>query len=100
MIFIANEPPIKVMVSKNEQRIKKQLLVLRKFLEIEGDKPIEVINQATMLQEQKSFGKKVVEVMRRMKKPVITANGPIEETKKYSREKDNKTYQLIKTKTE
>ena len=87
------------MVSKNEQRIKKQLLVLRKFLDIEGDKPIEIINNATMLQEQKTFGKKVVEVMRKLKKPVVTANGPLESTPK-QKEKEGRSYQLIKTKTD
>ena len=67
--------PIKVMFSKDKNRIKKQLLLLRKFLDIEGDKPIEVIDYATMEYENKSFGKKVVEIMKRMKKPVVTANG-------------------------
>ena len=55
--------PIKVMFSKDKNRIKKQLLLLRKFLDIEGDKPIEVIDYATMEYENKSFGKKVVEIM-------------------------------------
>ena len=40
--------PIKVMFSKDKNRIKKQLLLLRKFLDIEGDKPIEVVDYATI----------------------------------------------------
>ena len=74
MIFTDEGHTYKVMWSKNEHRIKKQLMLLRKFLEIELDKPIDVIDNATLEFEKKSFGKKVVETMRRMKRPVITAD--------------------------
>ena len=76
-------------------RSKKQLLVIRKFLGIEGNTPIEVINNATLEYEKKSFGKKVVERLREMRKPVVTANGPDEKKRD---EKETKA--LIKKKLE
>ena len=85
-IYLDEGEPVRVMGSKNEQRIKKQLLILRKFLDIEGDRPIEVVSNATMEYEEKSFGKKVVETMKKLRKPVVTANGsyipPINKRKK------------------
>ena len=69
----------KVMKSKNEQRIKKQLLTLRKFLEIELDKPIEVVDYSLQEHQKKTFGKKVVEKMKELKKPIVTAKPIVKE---------------------
>ena len=49
-------------------------MLLRKFLDIEGDKPIDILDNATLEYENKTFSKKVVETMKRLKKPVVTAN--------------------------
>ena len=74
MIFTDEGNSYKVMWSKNEQRIKKQLMLLRKFLEIELNMPIDVIDNATLEFQNKSFGKRVVEQMKKLKKPLITAD--------------------------
>ena len=44
MIYMESGEHYKVMRTKNEQRVKKQLLTLRKFLEIELTKPVESID--------------------------------------------------------
>ena len=43
-IFMHSGEMLKVLYSKKEQRIKKQLLAMRKFLRIELDKPIGVVD--------------------------------------------------------
>ena len=43
-IFMHSGEMLKVLFSKKEQRIKKQLLAMRKFLSIELDKPIGIVD--------------------------------------------------------
>lgn len=46
-IYTHSGQMIKTLFSKNEARIKKQLLLIRKFLGIELEKPIQIVDMAT-----------------------------------------------------
>ena len=69
-IFMHSGEMIKVLFSKSEQRIKKQLLAIRKFLAIELDKPIAVVDMSTAEYEvKKDLKERILEVYRKAKQP-------------------------------
>ena len=73
-IFTENGEMTKVLFSKSEGRIKRQLLLMRKFLRIELDKPIAVVDMSTADEEVKvDLKTRIIQDIKKRKKPYITA---------------------------
>ena len=72
-IYTHSGQMIKTLFSKSEARIKKQLLLIRKFLGIELEKPIQIVDMAQAdLEVQTDLKTKIMEHYRELKKPLIT----------------------------
>ena len=81
---------IKVLFSKNEARIKKQLLLIRKFLGIELDKPIAVVDMiSAKLENSKDLKSRILDEYRKAKKGVLTAeSGSLLQKKNLEKKKE------------
>lgn len=73
-IFMHSGEMIKVLFSKKEHRIKKQLLAMRKFLQIELDRPIAILDMSTAeFEENKDLKARILDEYRKQKQPQVTA---------------------------
>jgi len=79
--FKRSTPPIKILQTKDDMKIRKELLCLRKFLNLDLDKPLKVVDQtvdAYYERKGKEEKKKRAQEMREFKKDIAVTG----ETKK------------------
>lgn len=73
-IYMKSGQMVKILWSKNAMRIKKQLLLIRKFLKFELEKPIAIVDMSTAdYEEKKDLKTRILHAYREAKKPLVTS---------------------------
>lgn len=72
-VFFKSGQAIRILSSKSSLRVKKELLCLRRFLEIELDRPISIQDQSVVEDELKTLKQRILKEYRKLKEPVVKA---------------------------